>query len=359
MEEKVIKSTETADSGIASRLLAWYKVNARDLPWRHTRDPYFIWLSEVILQQTRVAQGMPYYHAFTQKFPTVDLLATADEQDVLRVWQGLGYYSRARNLHKTARYVHENLGGNFPDNYQDLLKLPGIGPYTSAAIATFAFHEKVAVVDGNVFRVLSRLFAIDTDILSPKGKRQFTEVATGLLPKQGSHMFNQSIMELGALVCLPRNPQCDICPVRLDCEARNTGTQSSFPVKLKKQAPKARFLHYIILEHEGHLHLQRRTGKDIWQGLFDFPALETNHAEVVTEAWTELWNNDWEPIDPATWVLVGQNKHQLTHQTLHASAYLVPLQKRPAFLDFYSPEQIRELPKPVLINKFLEALNII
>jgi A/G-specific adenine glycosylase len=358
LEEKILQTTETFDSGIVSRLLAWYELHARDLPWRHTRNPYFIWLSEVILQQTRVAQGMPYYNAFTQKFPTVDLLAEADEQEVLRVWQGLGYYSRARNLHKTARFVHEQLDGTFPDNYHQLLQLPGIGPYTAAAIASFAFHEKVAVVDGNVFRVLSRLFAIDTDILSLKGKKQFTQIATDLLPARGSHIFNQSMMELGALVCLPRNPQCDICPLRLDCESRKAGIQATFPVRLKKQAPKARYLHYLILEHKGQLHLRKRTGKDIWQGLFDFPALETSEAELGTMAWTKVWDPDWAALDPSAWTFIGRNKHQLTHQTLHACAYLVPLPQRPPTLDFYSPEQIKELPKPVLINKFLEVLNM-
>ena len=227
----------------APRLIEWYRRHGRNLPWRHTRDPYRIWLSEVILQQTRVRQGMPYYHAFVEKFPTVNDLAAASEQEVLRLWQGLGYYSRARNLHETARIVAQKHNGVFPGNYAGLLTLKGVGPYTAAAIASFAFGEQVGVLDGNVYRVLARLLGIETDIATPKAKNEFTRAAAALVPADEPDTYNQAIMEFGAIQCTPVAPDCLLCPFQAECVAYNTGRQHELPVKSKKGSVKNRFFH--------------------------------------------------------------------------------------------------------------------
>ncbi|TAE12733.1 MAG: A/G-specific adenine glycosylase [Bacteroidetes bacterium] len=218
----------------AQTLLAWYPDHKRDLPWRDTPNPYHIWLSEVILQQTRVKQGLPYYVAFVELFPTVQDLANASEELVMRTWQGLGYYSRARNMHATAKIIAQAWQGNFPTTKADLIKLKGIGEYTASAIASFAFGEQVAVVDGNVFRVLSRFFGIEADISSPKGVKHFQELAKTLLPTQQSQTYNQAIMEFGALQCTPQKPNCMFCPLQAGCVAHATGKQDSLPVKTQK-----------------------------------------------------------------------------------------------------------------------------
>jgi len=219
----------------AKTLTSWYLQNKRDLPWRNTENPYFIWLSEIMLQQTRVAQGLPYFLRFVQSFPTVFDLAKADEEKVLKLWQGLGYYSRARNLHKTAQHIAFELDGVFPNNYNDLLKLKGIGEYTAAAIASFSYHEAVPVVDGNVFRVLARYFDIETDIAQASAKKEFSALAYELMPKDSPALFNQAIMEFGALQCVPRNPDCSICPLNSGCLALQKKKVDQLPVKSKKQ----------------------------------------------------------------------------------------------------------------------------
>ena len=218
----------------SNSLLLWYLQNKRDLPWRNTTNPYPIWLSEIMLQQTRVAQGLPYFLAFTEAFPTILDLAKADEEQVLKLWQGLGYYSRARNMHKTAQIIAFELGGNFPNNYNDLIKLKGIGEYTAAAIASFAFNEVVPAVDGNVFRVLSRYFNIDTDIASSGAKKEFTALAKELIPNDNPALFNQAIMEFGALQCVPKNPNCESCIFNSSCAALQKKKVAELPVKSKK-----------------------------------------------------------------------------------------------------------------------------
>ena len=230
----------------SNSLIKWYLQNKRDLPWRNTIDPYFIWLSEIMLQQTRVAQGMPYFFAFTEAFPTVFDLAKASEQEVLKLWQGLGYYSRARNLHKTAQYVAFELDGKFPDNYKALLSLKGVGDYTAAAIASFSYNEVVPVVDGNVFRVLSRVFDIEADISQPASKKIFQELAMELMPKDHPAIFNQAIMEFGALQCVPKNPDCTICVMNDGCLALKMDKVNQLPVKLKKTKVTNRFFNYFI-----------------------------------------------------------------------------------------------------------------
>jgi len=256
-------------------LLDWYRNNQRDLPWRRTNDPYAIWLSEVILQQTRVEQGMPYWLRFIEDFPTVTDLANADEREVLRLWQGLGYYSRARNLHAAAKIVRDEYNGNFPNQYEQIRALKGIGDYTAAAISSFAFNLPHAVVDGNVYRFLSRIFAINTPIDSTNGKKEFFVLANELLDKSNPGTFNQSLMEFGAMQCKPSNPDCSVCPFNQYCQSFATNTVSEYPVKAKKTKTRNRYFDFIILSDEKNTLLQKREEKDIWQGLYQFPVIES------------------------------------------------------------------------------------
>ncbi|RZK92973.1 MAG: A/G-specific adenine glycosylase, partial [Hymenobacter sp.] len=261
-------------------MLAWYPRHRRDLPWRHTRDPYAIWLSEVILQQTRVAQGLPYYLDFLSSYPTVEALAAAPEQEVLRHWQGLGYYSRARNMHHTAQQIVREFGGRFPATYAGLRQLKGVGPYTAAAIASFAFDEAVAVLDGNVFRVLARIFGLHADIAAPSSRKEFQALADLHLPPSHAADFNQAIMEFGALQCTPAKPDCLFCPLQSECWAFQHGQVALLPVKAKAKAARTRHFHYLVLRHGGQLYLKERPGGDIWQGLYDFALVETDNAEL-------------------------------------------------------------------------------
>ena len=243
-------------------LLRWYPLNRRDLPWRETRNPYIIWLSEIILQQTRVAQGLPYFNAFVNKFPTVVDLANAPEEEILRTWQGLGYYSRARNLHACARAIVNERNGQFPDNYKDLLHLKGVGPYTAAAIASFAYKEQIAVVDGNVYRVLARFFGLDVDISSHQGKKDFGQLANKLIPKHSPDQYNQAIMEFGALQCVPKKPNCEQCPISSECYAFQNGLVETLPVNEKKVKVKSRYFLYYHIQIEGHTVVRTRKEKD-------------------------------------------------------------------------------------------------
>jgi len=245
-------------------LIHWYLHNKRELPWRNTTDPYLIWLSEIMLQQTRVAQGLPYYNAFVGAFPTVFDLAAADEQQVLKLWQGLGYYSRARNLHSAAKHIAYELDGVFPNNYNDLLKLKGVGAYTAAAIASFSFDEPVPVVDGNVFRVLARYFDVVSDISRPSSKKEFAALASELIPTSDPAVFNQAIMEFGALQCVPKNPDCRICPMNEGCLALKRKKVHELPVNLKKQKITKRYFNYLVFNDEHrNTKIRQRTEKGI------------------------------------------------------------------------------------------------
>jgi A/G-specific adenine glycosylase len=235
----------------SNKLVSWYQVNKRDLPWRNTANAYYIWLSEIILQQTRVAQGMPYYLSFVKAYPKIEDLANAPEDEVLKMWQGLGYYSRARNLHFTAKDIAANYGGKFPNDYQKILKLKGVGTYTAAAITSFAFDLPYAVVDGNVVRALSRIFGINTPFDTTIGKKQFKELTQELLIKENPSVYNQAIMEFGAMQCKPKSPDCSVCPMRDFCEAYNNNTIAELPVKSKKIKVKNRFLHFLMIEKWG------------------------------------------------------------------------------------------------------------
>ncbi len=303
---------------IENKLVDWYFQNKRDLPWRHTTDPYEIWISEVILQQTRVDQAKFYYYNFLKEFPDVSSLSKASENDVLKIWQGLGYYSRARNLHKSAIFLVTELNGHFPGNYKDLLKLKGVGEYTAAAIASFAYNEKVAVVDGNVYRFLSRLYAEDTPINSTSGKKLFFDLARNLLQFEKPMFFNQAIIEFGALQCTIKKPDCGICVLNANCLAFNQNKVSSFPVKIKKLKKKNRFFHYLFIVNNGFTYIKRREDNDIWQGLYEFPnilsekSLSQEELKMNSELLRLIDN-----VGNDEFFLIKKMVHQLTHQQLN------------------------------------------
>lgn len=269
--------------GFSSEIINWYLANKRDLPWRGTQNPYKIWLSEVMLQQTRVAQGLPYYYKFVDKYPTIVALANAPEDDILKLWQGLGYYSRARNMHAAAKMVVNEYNSEFPKSYTEILKLKGVGKYTAAAIASIAYKEPVAVVDGNVYRVLSRYFGISEPIDGGKGQKLFSDLANELLDRQQPDNFNQAMMEFGALYCTPKNPNCTACIFAATCKARIDGTVAQLPVKAKKTAVKKRYFNYLFFDKPQAAFLQKRPMGDIWANLYELPLLETD-AEVANKS---------------------------------------------------------------------------
>jgi A/G-specific adenine glycosylase len=316
---------------INSKLIEWFKIHRRILPWRDTNEPYRIWISEIILQQTRVAQGLEYYNCFIERFPDVHSLAVADEQEVLKYWQGLGYYSRARNLHATARYIESNYGGKFPESYSTILSLKGIGEYTAAAIASFAFDAPYPVVDGNVFRFLSRFFAIEEPIDTAKGKSLFTEIAGKIMDKSQAGLFNQAIMEFGALQCTPISPACSSCPFEAQCAAYISGKVNDYPVKRNTTKIKTLYLYYFHIHLDNHIYIRKRKEKGIWQNLYEFPRIES---ETPLE-WDDLIaTNDFKElfpsIEPIRFRLVLKNqKHVLTHRILYANFYKVEMDKTP------------------------------
>lgn len=311
-------------NGFSATLLNWYHQHKRDLPWRSTRDPYLIWLSEVILQQTRVDQGLAYYQRFSTNFPTVSHLAKAPEDNVMKLWQGLGYYSRARNLHAAAKTIHEKFKGKFPDNYKDIRALKGVGDYTAGAIASFAFGLPYPVVDGNVYRVLSRIFGIKTPIDSTLGKKQFMELAAELLDKKDPAAFNQAIMEFGAIQCKPQNPDCVVCPFSHNCFAFSKKQVKSLPVKEKKTRQRQRYFHYLVIHYKGKTVLHKRTAKDIWINLYEFPLIES---DVDWDETNLLNSTEWKKLfGKSAWTLKKvseQVKHVLSHQQLFTRFYEV------------------------------------
>jgi A/G-specific adenine glycosylase len=356
-----------APSFLASTLLNWYPRHRRDLPWRHTRDPYAIWLSEVILQQTRVAQGLPYYLDFLASYPTVQDLAAAPEQEVLRHWQGLGYYSRARNMHHTAQQVVREFNGQFPATYAGLRQLKGVGPYTAAAIASFAFDEAVAVLDGNVFRVLARIFGLHSDIAAPASRKEFQALADLHLPPAHAAEFNQAIMEFGALQCTPLKPDCLFCPVQSQCWAFQHGQVALLPVKSKAKATRTRYFHYFVLRHGKQLYLKERPSGDIWQGLYDFALAETDAADMPAaevlrhvEALGGALATGQVAEDRPAPIL----RHVLSHQKLEARFHTIELAAalptaalHDTGLRAYSAAEIEALPKPVLISNYLAKVT--
>ena len=348
------------NNNIAIKLLKWYSKSKRDLPWRNSKNPYYIWLSEIILQQTRVDQGLPYYLKFIEKYPDVHHLAVASEEDVLRTWQGLGYYSRARNLHKCAKELVESYQGSFPSTRAMLEKLPGIGSYTSAAIASLAFGKKEAVVDGNVTRVITRLYGIQNDISNQKTKAQIKNIVDDLIPASSPDLFNQAIMEFGALQCTPKNPNCEVCEFKGNCTAQLKGKQRKIPFKPQKPNKRTRFYNYFLIEINGDFLLRKRIKKDIWKGLFEFFMIE-NVAEVPPDHF-QFPKNLIEQRD--NWKIDSESKifkHILSHQIIMCRFFNIQTDKNFNFnpMDWpeyklYSKEEIDALPKSILINKYLE-----
>ncbi|MVO08967.1 A/G-specific adenine glycosylase [Flavobacterium sp. TP390] len=333
-------------------LIAWYLQNKRSLPWRETTNPYFIWLSEIILQQTRVAQGKPYYDAFLQHFPTVQDLAFATEQDVLKLWQGLGYYSRARNLHATAKYIVQELEGQFPNNYNNLLSLKGVGEYTAAAIASFAYNEPVAVVDGNVFRVLSRIYGLELDISEVKTKKEFQKLAQELLPIDNAALFNQAIMEFGALQCVPKSPNCSICVFQNNCYAFQKKKVDVLPVKSKKIKIAHRYFYYLVLrDAANHFVVSKREEKGIWHNLYEFTLLEYDQKPFLKEVVAHIQEQY-----PAKEIILKNEKellHKLSHQHLHIHFIEVSLNTK--IENAISMEKMLQLPMPIVIHNFIAA----
>ena len=336
-------------------LIKWYLQNKRDLPWRNTANPYPIWLSEIMLQQTRVAQGTPYFLSFTTEFPTVFDLAAASEEQVLKLWQGLGYYSRARNLHKTAQYIATELNGIFPDNYNDLLKLKGIGEYTGAAIASFAYNECVAVVDGNVFRVLSRYFNIETDIAQACAKKEFAALAFELMPKDNPATFNQAIMEFGALQCVPKSPNCSICVFNESCAALQKKKVDRLPVKSKKIKVRNRYFNYIVANDENENTLiQKRISKGIWQNLYEFPLLETEKEENFDFVLEQIQSEYFKENSISSMLETNDKSiiHKLSHQHLHIKFWKVNVNG--TIKNGINQENLKTFPFPIVIHNFIE-----
>ncbi len=328
-----------------SHLERWYLDHARDLPWRHTNDAYKIWVSEIILQQTRVAQGYDYYVSFVNRFPNVASLAAAEEDEVLRYWQGLGYYSRARNMHTAARYIVENFGGVFPSTYDDIRSLKGVGDYTAAAIASMAYNLPHAVVDGNVYRVLSRLFDIDIPIDTPAGKRYFTSLAYTLLDRGNPGLYNQSLMEFGALQCVPQGCDCKTCPLCEMCAAFALGKVDKLPVKQGKVVVKSRYFNYFAIECDGTTWLHKRENNDIWRNLYEYPLIETDSAiDLVelsqTEAYKRLFDGAGKVIYAAQPFTC---RHVLTHRIIHAAFYTVRVEQPSRFLSHLIPVKLDDI----------------
>jgi A/G-specific adenine glycosylase len=339
------------------KIAEWYKLNRRELPWRDTKDPYRIWLSEIILQQTRVNQGLPYYKNFLEAFPTVFDLANAPEQKVLRLWQGLGYYTRARNLHKCAKVVVNTHQGNFPKTFDELKSLPGIGEYTAAAIASFAFGEQVAVVDGNVSRVIARIQGIEIPVNSPAGKKIFFELANKLIPAKDPATHNQAMMEFGALHCTPHNPKCDGCIFSDSCVARKNSLQHLLPVKQKLKKVRKRYFYYFAIQKGKSLLMKKRGEKDIWHGLYDFHLIEKTRAMDVEKIMAEDVSFKKLAKGKKLKEVSAVYKHVLSHQIILSRFIRLELKTTPALsgsgLKFYSPKKMADLPKPVLISRFL------
>ena len=343
-----------------SFLLPWYRQNKRDLPWRRTTDSYHIWVAEIILQQTRVAQGVGYYERFINEFPTVFDLAIAQEDRVLKVWQGLGYYTRARNLQKAAKRIVERYNGELPSNYNELLAIEGIGPYSAGAIASFAFKQVVPAIDGNVYRVMARVFGIFSSPYTSKGKQEFYELVMELIDRNQPDVFNQALLDFGALQCTPLAPKCGNCPFREYCYAFRNNVINSLPVKLKKNAPRERYFNYVMIAFGYDTFIIKRKEKDIWLSLYEFPLIETDKM-VDEEAVYNLlgWKSIFKGVSVKVKHVSPIVKHVLSHQTIYARFFLVELDKITSFVK----KNFIQIPKseldsystPVLIDSYLAA----
>ena len=344
---------------IHDTLINWFAENRRDLPWRHNPTPYQVWLSEIILQQTRVNQGWDYYLRFVEKWPTVNDLANATEEEVLKMWQGLGYYSRARNLHQCAKQIVEQHGGQFPADFEKLKQLKGIGDYTAAAIASIAFDLPHAVVDGNVYRVLSRLFDIDTPININEGQTVFAKIADDLLNRKQPGLHNQAMMEFGALQCTPKNPNCLLCPLQAQCLAFANQTVMQRPVKLQKLKVTTRYFNYLVFRMEGNVYLHKRSGNDIWKNLYDFPCIESENPMTVEEVIAS--EKFQQLIENKSFTIIKTSPtftHKLTHRTIIAQFIEIKLEEKLLRIEtkelFLTPEtDLGNFPIPRLIDLYL------
>ncbi|MCX6244324.1 MAG: A/G-specific adenine glycosylase [Bacteroidetes bacterium] len=344
-------------------LAAWYKKNKRDLPWRKTKEPYPVWISEIILQQTRIDQGTAYYHRFLERFPGIRELADADEEAVLKLWQGLGYYSRARNLHAASKEIMTRHDGIFPSGYEDIRKLKGVGDYTAAAIASISFGLPYPVIDGNVLRFFSRYFGISDPVDTQKGKAAVLKKAQEFINKDDPGDFNQAVMELGALQCRPGIPDCTVCPFNKDCFAFSHNSIADFPVKSKTQAQRTRYFHYLVIttksKKDTSIFLKKRTGNDIWKNLFDFPLIETTKAVNLKKL---VLSAEWKEITGPSYKVISESKvhrHILSHQVILAKFYILEV---PAGTKFpYYKVSLKEpdkYPVPRLIEIFLKSNSL-
>ena len=321
----------------------WYRLNYRNLPWRETKDPYLIWISEIILQQTRVDQGKNYYEKFKRHYPTVHDLAMASEQEVLRDWQGLGYYSRARNLHASAKEISTNMKGSFPVRYDDIIKLKGVGSYTAAAISSIAFDEKQAVVDGNVYRVLSRVFDIETPIDGTAGKKQFQKLADELILEHNPGEHNQAVMELGALICKPKAPECNTCPLNSKCLALSNKTIDQRPIKIKKVKTRERYFQFLIFNDGESTVIEKRDDKDIWRNMYQFPLIEKKEIDANKFG---VKAKESAPV-----------KHILSHQKIYGTFHhfdQMPQKLQDNWM-VVKWSELQEYPIPRIIDKYLES----
>ncbi|MBR1631415.1 MAG: A/G-specific adenine glycosylase [Paludibacteraceae bacterium] len=344
---------------IRERLAAWFEANKRDLPWRHTTDGYRVWLSEVILQQTRVDQGWAYYERFVREYPDVQSLAAADERAVMRLWQGLGYYSRARNLHAAAQQVVSQMGGVFPRSYEQIIRLRGVGPYTAAAISSIAYNEAVAAVDGNVYRVLSRLYDVDTPIDTGAGQQLFGQLARDLLDTQHPGRHNQAMMELGALQCVPKTPDCSRCPIADECLSLRNETVGIRPVKQAKTRVIDRYFNYFMLTHQQTFPIIQRTTDDIWKHLYELPMIETDGRLHDAESiWQDPQLKQW--LKTSARAVLSHTTptivHHLTHQRIHACMFCIELSHDACISDavYIRPEQVDDYAISRLMQQLLE-----
>ena len=337
----------------------WYNINKRDLPWRKDRDPYKIWLSEIILQQTRVEQGKNYFYSFVENYPTVNDLANAHEDEVLKLWQGLGYYSRARNLHASAKIIASQYNGIFPNDYKSILALKGVGPYTAAAIASIAFSLPYPAVDGNIYRVLSRYYGIETPIDSTAGKKEFQQLAEDLIQGQDPGMHNQALMEFGALQCVPKSPICENCPVADSCFAYKNGLISQLPIKEKKTKQRHRYFYYYLYDMGDSILLDKRSGNDIWQNLYQLPLIE--HKKALSDSELLEADHPVKHLQVNIKNISGQKKHVLSHQIIHAKLIYLEVQSNfnnPSPLIRVNKKDISKFAVSRLVEQFLHDAGL-
>jgi A/G-specific adenine glycosylase len=342
---------------LAKRLLDWHHTNKRSFPWKQTTDPYLIWVSEIILQQTRIQQGLPYYLAFAKSFPNVQSLANAREDEVLRIWKGLGYYSRARNMHETARYICDHLKGEFPKNYDELIKLKGIGPYSAAAIASFAFGEKKPVIDGNVIRAITRIFGIDGIISKVSTKKRIQKYADELIADVDPAEFNQAIMDFGSKMCKPQNPLCSVCFAQQKCVAFMSDNIDKYPVKEKKKTLKSRYFHYFVCSVGEKVIIKKRKENDIWLGLYEFPMIESQDYRRKTNASIKSFLKDELAVDSAVRTnFHNEYKQVLSHQIVHGFFYEINFKalkyNNPAYM-LVDKKNLSNFAVPKIVDRYL------